>query len=392
MIDPKHLEQAFALFNQASAQLSGTYLELQQQAARLTTELEVTNGELRRQFVEKERLSQRLKLLLDALPGAVIVLDAGGCIAEANPAALQMLGGRISGQSWGDLQEALMRSTASPQEWEYTAPDGAQRRVSMVESPLDVDGGRILLLQDVTEAWQMRQQLERHMKLSALGEMAAGLAHQLRTPLATALLYAANLDRPDLPGAERNRFAQRIVERLRHLERLIQDMLLFVRGERVASEIVPIADLLDELLQVMEPQLRDKGVQLRAHDQSHGAGVAGSRKALVGALLNLLENAVQACGADGRVDIHADVADGRLQMRVADNGVGITEATREHLFEPFFTTRSDGTGLGLAVVKSVVEAHGGEVRLEQKTGIRGTTFIVTLPAASRAQTPQHQLA
>jgi two-component system sensor histidine kinase FlrB len=387
MIDPKQLEEAFALFNEASAQLTGTYHELQQQAGRLTAELEVANGELRRQYLEKERLSQRLKLLLDALPGAVIVLDASGRIAEANPAAEQILGQRPTGESWRDLHKKRFRSTTGLKEWECTDGRGGTRRVTMVESPLDADGGRILLIQDVTEAWQMRQQLERHMKLSAMGEMAAGLAHQLRTPLATALLYAANLTRPAIAESDRNRFAQRIAERLRHLERMIQEMLLFVRGERVTTETVSSSELLDELTQVMEPQMRDKKVELRVSGGSRQVCVAGSRKALVGALLNLLENALQACGVGGLVEVRVKNEGGILQIEVADNGVGIPPSTRDHLFEPFFTTRPDGTGLGLAVVKSVVESHGGEVRMESGH-TNGTVFTVTLPVAEVAELKQ----
>ncbi len=391
MIDPNQLEQAFALFNEASAQLTGKYHELQQQAGRLTVELAVANGELRRQYLEKQRLSERLKLLLDALPGAVVVLDMQGRVAEANPAAHLLLGDELTGMAWDELQRRHLRQTTTAQEWECTVPGGSARRVSMVESSLDADGGRILLLRDITEAWDMRQQLERHQRLSALGEMAAGLAHQLRTPLATALLYAANLSRPDVAEHDRSRFAQRIAERLRHLEQMIRDMLQFVRGEAVATEPVSVTVLLEELVQVMEPQMRQRQVELRVHELTPGSCVGGNRKALLGAILNLLENAMLACDAGGCVELSAHSVADRIEIQVADNGGGMPVAVRERLFEPFFSTRADGTGLGLSVVKSVVQAHGGDVRVATATG-HGSTFIVTLPALAAVAAQQFQFA
>ena len=231
---PQELEQAFSLFNEASAQLASAYQDLQEQVARLSSELAVANGELRRQFEEKEALSRRLTLLLDALPGGVVVLDASGQVVEVNPAACQLLGGESLGRAWSEIQAQQLIAASSPQEWQLRDPDGVplQRWVSISASPLDPAGGRILLVSEITEARRLREQLERHKRLSAMGEMAAGLAHQLRTPLATALLYAGNLARAQLPDQDRQRFAEKAQARLRDLERMIQEMLTFVAGSR----------------------------------------------------------------------------------------------------------------------------------------------------------------
>lgn len=373
-VNPAELEQAFSLFTEASAQLTGAYHDLQQQVERLTGELAVANSELRRQLEEKAALSQRLKLLLDALPAGVVVLDRDGRIVEANPAAQRLLGEVIAGDRWEEMAGRLLKPSGTPQEWELIAGG----LVSLVSSPFDASGGRIILLSDITEAHDLQRQLERHQRLSSMGEMAASLAHQLRTPLATALLYTANLTKKNLADDDRIRFAEKSRARLKHLERLIQDMLLFVRGGSVAEEEVQVSVLLAELGQTIEPQLQQHGIALTVEDASGGAVLAGSHKALGGALLNLLENAMQASSAGGEVRLEAQQAGDEVLLHVSDSGRGMDAATQERLFQPFFTTRIEGTGLGLAIVRGVVETHGGRIEVESELG-EGSKFSIWLP-------------
>jgi two-component system sensor histidine kinase FlrB len=381
---PQELEQAFSLFNRASAELADVYRELEQQVGRLNSELTVANGELRRQYDEKEALSRRLSLLLDALPGGVLVLDAQAMVVEANAAAIELLGGRVLNRPWSAVQSECLVATASPQEWRVRRSGPVvesaheQRWVSVSASELDPTGGRVVLLSDVTEAYRMREQLERHQKLSAMGEMAAGLAHQLRTPLATALLYAGNLTRERLSDSDRQRFAEKAMARLKDLERMIQDMLTFLRGAPSGREAIALRELVAELAQIMEPQMADKHVQFRVDLPSTRVHVRGDRKALCGALLNLLENALQASAAGSVVTLVAGADAGRATIRISDQGEGMSSEVQRRLFQPFFTTRAEGTGLGLAIMRSVVDAHGGEVEVQSEPG-RGTTFIVRLP-------------
>lgn len=235
-----------------------------------------------------------------------------------------------------------------------------------------------------------RESLQRRERLAAMGEMAARLAHQLRTPLATALLYSAQLGQPALPAAERARFAGKTVDRLRHLERLIGDMLLFVRGVRAGSEPVAVSELLREACSTMEPQALARGLVFELSDECGACTLRADRQALVGALLNLLENAVQACAAGGRVGLAASVAHAELVFSVSDSGAGVAPEVRARLFEPFFTTRSGGTGLGLAIVCAVAEAHGGSVSMSSTVGA-GSKFTLRLPLVQAATAAQAAL-
>ena len=377
-IDPHELEQAFTLFNQASEQLAATYGGLQNQVGSLTQQLAIANGELKRQFLEKEALSQRLSALHSALPAGVVVLDETDHVIEANPAAEEMLGHALGGRAWAVVQACALLPSNSPQEWISTR-HAAPRRLALSTNALPGSAGQILLFHDITHAHALQLELARHQRLSAMGEVAARLAHQLRTPLATALLYASQLSQAHLPEAERARFGEKIVARLTHLEHLIQDMLLYVRGEAGGREPLKVAELFADLCQVIEPQMLERGLVFQVQQDAGEAVLSGSREALTGALVNLLENAMQWSPPAACVSLRSEVIEEDVFLRVIDSGPGIEAAILEHMFDPFFTTRPDGTGLGLAIVSGVAQAHGGKIIVQSTVG-SGTTFSLRLPS------------
>ncbi len=378
------LQRAFDVFNQVSLELTQAYEALQGRVAQLTSELAVANGELLRQYQEKEALSERLSLLLNALPAGVAVLDSSARVTEANPAARSMLGDDLVGRSWSEAGLAQLEATPAPDEW--CLGRARERRVSIAESPLDSAGGRILLLHDITAAHELKANVERNQRLAAMGEMAASLAHQLRTPLATALLYCANLGNPDLADEARGRFSDKATEQLKRLERLIQDVLLFARGESIGREAIPLRALANEAADAVEPLFRrhDVAFEFIADDLGEFI-IMGGRKALSGALVNLLENALQACesyespSGNKQVVFRVDVLAGRARLSVADTGPGIASEQLPRIFEPFFTTRGQGTGLGLAIALGVARAHGGTIDVRSTAG-EGSEFVMELPA------------
>lgn len=374
------LERAFSMFNQVSAELTQAYSALQQQVASLTDELAIANGALRHQFEEKEALSERLSLLLSALPAGVVVLNASAHVTEANPAARQLFGEALIGQHWGDIARAHLEPTITLGEWLL-----GHRRVSVAESALDSGGGKILLVHDVTTAHQLKMDLERNQRLVAMGEMAASLAHQLRTPLATALLYTVNLGQSALNDEARQRFAEKASMQLRRLERLIQDALLFARGESIGHDLILVSELLAEVAQTMEPLLRQHEIEFEFTDACGDALLVGERKALFGALVNLLENALQVTPAGGKICLNACRAlPDLVKIAVRDTGPGIAPDMQTRIFEPFFTTRGQGTGLGLPIALGVARAHGGNIELFSESG-QGAQFAMSLPVTAESQ-------
>lgn len=374
------LERAFLVFVEASQQLEDAYEELQQRVQGLTDELAVANGELRRQYAEKAALSQRLQTLLEALPAGVVEIDGAGVVQALNATAGLMFGPDICGQPWCDVRLRQIEATFNPAEWGLRIT-GERRVVNLVDSELPDGSGRIVLIHDVTAAHRLQQQLEHHKRLSALGEMAAVLAHQLRTPLAAALLYVANLQRSGVRGEDVQRFAEKALGRLRHLEKLVQDMLRFVRGQGSGQlEPVDLADLVADAAVSIEPELQRAQLRLELDVNGADCSVQADRQALQSALVALLENAVQASPEQSGIRLavrrNGDVA----EISVCDSGAGIAPDLQARLFEPFFTTRSHGTGLGLAIVKNVVEAVGGRVKISSQPG-NGAEFILVLPVS-----------
>ena len=378
----RELEDAFNVFNRMSLQLESSYRDLEHQVAGLTAELAAARSERLQQLAEKERLANRLSRLLETLPGGVIVLDAQGIVQECNPAALTLLGEPLLGQLWRDVMQRACCAEYGVDDSEIKLANG--RQITLSARALGTEPGQILLLTDVTEHRALQNLVNRQQRLSAMGEMAASLAHQIRTPLATALLYLSHLNHPQQAEVERQRVTEKIRARLRLLEGMVNDMLVFARGGTGAVEKFSIDSVLDELRQTLEPQLQMLQGDLHIDNAAPGTIVNGSRAALAGALLNLANNAMQSCGAGARLRITVRTPQpDRLTLSVGDNGPGIPADCIGRIFEPFFTTRPDGTGLGLAVVRAVVEAHHGSVWVDSPPG-QGACFGLRLPCQQAA--------
>ncbi|MBS1210620.1 MAG: sensor histidine kinase [Proteobacteria bacterium] len=363
-MDAASLAEAFQVFARASDELTQAYNGLQGQVSALT---------------------ERLTLLMAALPAGVVLLDGNGAVEQLNRAAIRMLGPVPAGTPWSFMLNRF-ESTDTPGEV-FLPQNGAPIRVAVSETRADTRGGRIVLLHDVTEAWTLRTQTARNERLAAMGEMVASLAHQLRTPLAAALLYTGHMASTELDPRARGMVADRALERLRHLEKLIQDMLIFARGEALGRESFGVCDLVAELAHTIEPVAQRRNIAFKADCTAGARQLFGNRKEIASALINLLENALQAVGEGGAVELDAHAEEGAAVFAVRDNGRGIPQELQARLFEPFYTTRADGTGLGLAIARGVARAHGGEISLKSAPG-EGTEFSFSIPlASSREQDP-----
>jgi two-component system sensor histidine kinase FlrB len=367
------LEQAFSLFNQMSTQLTDSYGLLEARVVELKGELAQAGVERMQELAEKERLANRLQNLLDLLPGGVIVIDGMGVVREANPAAIDLLGQPLLGMLW---RHVISRCFAPREDdgHEVSLKDG--RRLSIATRSLDAEPGQLVLLNDLTETRRLQEQLARHERLSSLGRMVASLAHQIRTPLSAAMIYASHLTEQALPVETQQRFAARLKERLHELEHQVRDMLVFARGELPLTDRISAGELFRALQQSAQTHLQD--VAVRWQCDSIDGQLLCNRDTLVGALLNLVENAVQASAGRTRLKIHAYARGNTLRLCVSDNGSGMDAAALARIGEPFFTTKTTGTGLGLAVVTAVTRAHQGRVQYRSRVG-RGTCATVCLP-------------
>lgn len=374
--------EAFAEFEDASQQLSAFYAKLERQVLELTTELSLSRAGQAREIEEKQRLAARLNTLLDALPGGVVVLDQRGTVQEFNPAAVELLGPLNCGDQW----HSIVARAFAPR-WDdghdLSLADG--RRVNIATQALCGEPGQILLLKDVSETRLLQDQLTHHKRLSAKTEMAAAMAHQIRTPLAAALLNVGNLRR-GRSAAERERAVERGLQSLRKLERLVDEMLLFARGGRLAVEPVDARELLAAIESAAREAFPITGFTLDFASLAVGGRVYANLAALTSVSLNLIDNACHACRSQGRVAVTAQSSGGELRLSFQDDGPGIDAEQAAQIFEPFFTTRANGTGLGLAVARAVTVAHGGELELAAPSG-SGACFVMRLPLIARQAEP-----
>lgn len=384
--DAGELQKSFVAFTRISRSLEKAYSQLRQQAAQIDLALAETNA--------------RLDAVLRSLGTAVVVTDADGRVTLANRAFAELVG-RNESELVGcekrlladDRGEPLCeRSSRDPVEAQAVRPNRAlrlrgERRVvrSSFTPVIGTDGavrGELEAIADETEVEALREEVARRGTLTALGEMAAGIAHELRNPLTAVEGFAALLQRAiPADATECDDHARRIREGVRKANSIITNLLCFARPERFRPQRARLATLLHELRASYLPEAAGSEpkatVEVRAPEPATLA-VACDLALLERVLVNLIENGRVAAGPEGRVVVRARAGDGEVVLTVEDDGPGIAPELREKLFRPFVTSRAEGTGLGLFLVHRIVELHQGRVIAGDRAG-GGTVFTVRLP-------------
>ncbi|RDH84696.1 MAG: hypothetical protein DIZ80_04310 [endosymbiont of Galathealinum brachiosum] len=381
--DPAQLVAAFEQFGRLSDQLQQSYQELDSRAAELSEQLASAQNERLVQLAEKEQLAHRLQTLLNALPAGVLLVDEKGVITTANPAAELFLEQSLIGKQW---RRVYAHSVSRHTEQDLYLNSGrilSLKKQSLDASTDDRNQGEIILLDDISEQRMLEGLSDRQNRLAAMGQMAAGLAHQLRTPLASAVLYASQLNQFTSDNPQQNKAVEKIRTCMRYLEKLINDMLMYAKGGEFAEQKFQLNDLLVTFNTRIETRLKENNTQLTIISQLNDIQLTGSLDALVSVLINLVENAMQAgdehsCGESCEVELEVYQQADYLILAVRDNGPGLTADQQIKIFEPFFTRREGGTGLGLAVAQSIVQAHHGDLLVRSQPA-NGSTFYICLP-------------
>ncbi len=370
----------YCVVDSLSADAAATIDSLQQEICRLTSELQLSRQKHSQQLHDKERLAKRFYRVLQSLPAAVIVVDDQDRIDQFNAVA-EMLFPQISwGRRWHEVfDDHVSRQTANN---EWVLKDG--RCISISTKTLEPDPGKILVVVDVSDTRDLQEQLNRQQRLAEMGEMAAHLAHQIRTPVASALLYSEHLGRHDLRPAQREKFSQRLRHSLRHTENQVRDLLSFARGSHFEPDTINLSNLIGDVEDHVDNLIVSADACLNVIDNTDGrALIKGNHDAISGALVNLIENAIRHGGENMHIDMSLSPVEDGFCIRIEDDGVGIPDDIRKNIFNPFFTTSSDGTGLGLAVVQNVILAHGGAIQLLNQKSLKhsqGAGFVICLPA------------
>jgi two-component system sensor histidine kinase PilS (NtrC family) len=335
--------------------------------------------------------------IFDHVASGLLTVDADHAISSFNPEAERITGyaaeeviGRPLGALFPELDlrdPGLARASCR-----IRNRAGDELRLGLSRSWLCDEGGRpegaIVIFQDLTQITAMEEELRRRERLSAVGQLAAGLAHEIRNPLASLSGAIELLGRDRRPADAASRRLLRIVQReTERLNRLVSSFLSYARAESVRGQPVALAELFAELGELLrQGDHRDLRVEC---DVPAELAAKGDADRLRQVFWNLLLNAAESRPVDHTVRVRArrlpELLDGvpALEIEIVDRGEGIAPEARERIFEPFFTTKPKGTGLGLATVHRVVEAHQGELELQSEPG-RGTTVRIRLPRADCA--------
>lgn len=344
---------------------------------------------------ERARADLRVRgeFILRSLPIGVVTTDLEGRIRSANPEAERLLG-RLPERLYGEVAAVVLGlpRAAEPRGSESgeLLLEDSEGRSSSVEYATgtlrDATGapiGSLWILRDVTEIVSIRRELDHSERLSALGKLAAGLAHEIRNPLG-AIRGAAELLRSPSDAAEAARLATVLVREVDRVSDLVGQLLTLVKPQTADRRPVSLTTLVDEVVTLARRDPRSELAQIKvsiAQEPALEADAAQIRQAL----WNLVRNAVQAVAEGGTVRIAATPVDGGVELSVDDSGPGVPEGDRDRVFDLFYTDKPFGIGVGLAVCRQVVTAHGGRISVAA-SDLGGASFRMFLPHG-RPSTP-----
>lgn len=379
--------------------LRAGHQRLEARAIHVEAELCHANDELARKVTELERMTRSLEAVLAAIPTGVIVRDDVGRVSHVNQAAGLILGVRNTQIVPVPVLDALDAACVDGTRAELTGADGRRRIVVRRTSEVVLADGAVVgsvdSLDDQTELAAAEDRMRRLERAAALGTMVGGVAHEVRNPLHVISGFAELLQR-EVPAESRAaRHASRIRAAVADLDAIVASMLGVAGQGRLSLERTPVRSIVEAAVEAACVSVADDagdGVRRAACSQEITLQVADivadvDPIELRQALRNLVANALQVQPRAARVLVVTELdPDGALVVRVDDAGPGVPDSAREHLFDPFYTTRASGTGLGLALVRRIAELHGGTLEcLPQPSALGGASFRLRIPPSPRTR-------
>jgi PAS domain S-box-containing protein len=387
------VEDHFTISKEEAQQLVTSFQQMQQS-------LRVTEEEVRR----SERL---LASVVESVDDCIFTADIDGRLVTVNPAGRRLLGhgeweiGRLSYHDLlgADDQRREARAIASALErgrgWsgQVTGRNSggqlfpAHLAVTCIFDARGQRMGTVGVMHDLTEQVETQRRLIQREKLASLGEMAAGVAHEIRNPLGGIKMATNLLSSPEVAGSPLSQeMARSILSGIAEIEGIINNLLDFTRDTRLERAEYELLRILDPVVAAAAAEGRTRGVTVSYGRVERDVIAFADGQKLRQVFTNVMKNALEAADskpADSRVEVNLFVDGERATVEVADNGVGISAEDRDKIFLPFFTTKPSGTGLGMSIVKKIVDLHGGDVLVDSVPGI-GTRVRISLPTMAAA--------
>jgi two-component system sensor histidine kinase AtoS len=358
-------------------------------------------------LAQRQQLEERLEeiiqlkgyndMVLASMTNGVMTLDLEARLVSANSAAeaiLDLQAKRWQGvgfrELWPEdnplvrLVEKSLNSFTSCRNQEISFETGAgQQRTLMINTSLLKDGrkatmGALVLINDITELKALEARMRQSDRLAALGTLSAGLAHEIRNPLAAVKTFVQLLPKKISNRTFLDKFEVTVPRELNRINELIESLLELARPPRLEFKKISVTDCLAQVADLYRDRLDAANISLEIREEGLLPKLWADAGHLERAFSNLIMNAADAMPKGGRLLVRAQPLEGGILIQFTDTGVGIDGATREKIFNPFFTTKDRGTGLGLAITHKIIEEHSGSIEVTSTTGV-GTTFILTLP-------------
>ncbi len=380
----KLLKEAFEKFVKASGELQASYNELKERAKNLELELKVVNRKLKKSLKEKEKLSSYLSNIIEGISLGILILDNRGKITLFNKKVERIIpyidrGKNIRELEKNSITEELMEAVERGEDFEkeivfsgktyllsFGKLKGKKRKI-----------GYYIILKDISDMKELEKEISRANRLRAMGEMAAELAHEIRNPLGSIELYASMLEE-DLNFAKLSTdYIKFIREEIKKLNSLVTNILLFTRDIAVSKTEVNIKNYIKNILNLIEPLANSDNIKISFNTKEKTAFLDSELFERV--FYNLLLNSIHALKGVPSPEISIKFyRKKRNQIFVVrDNGKGMDREILDKIFNPFFTTKAKGSGLGLSVVYRIVRAHDGKISVKSEPG-KGTEIIIEI--------------
>ena len=398
------LAESFSTMGDFTQVLKDSYSRLESRFENVNSRLARVNELLRNSLCERNKLAHYLSNILESVDSGVIVTDQSGAINVFNAAAERYTGLEsrdVIGVQYGDIIKIDPQSIADASR--LAGGESLSGEVKLIRSDLheiptaysitrlrqEDEAGRsglVVILYDLTEIRRLEENLKRISTLAALGEMAATVAHEIRNPLAGISGFTALLLRDLDPDSEAHRLVEKINLGVRSLNSIVVSLLDYTRNVTPELQFVDPIKVIEDAVGDLEADTESKNyrIEIVAGKRSIRANLDPQLFRMI--LFNLLKNAVQASPAGGKVIISLKKSpSGHILVSVQDNGPGISDEALGRLFVPFFTTKVNGTGLGLATVKKLTELQGGKIDVRNSPA-GGAIFTVEIPGAVSGET------
>jgi PAS domain S-box-containing protein len=352
-----------------------------------------------------EQVKGLMRNILESIPTGVLTLDAHGAVTSLNGAGERLLGlrapaigGRLVGdvlQEMPELTDWILAALAGDRlltERDFAlASSGRQVKVRASAADLRSESGQthglVVLLRDITEMGKLEAQLRRSDKLAALGTLSAGVAHEVKNPLhALGLnlhLLQAELAAGAPDGSAVHGYLDVLRSELQRLQRIVENFLRFAKPSVPEIKPVDLVALVERVLGLVGFEAANDGVRIETHLDPDLPSIPGDEGQLSQVVLNVMMNALQAMPEGGAITVTTRRDGDWAEVAVTDTGPGIADAILPHVFDPYFTTRPSGVGLGLAIAHRIVQGHHGSLDVESHVG-SGTTMIIRLPLGGPA--------